>query len=316
MKNWLNLILCVLLSGSIWLIYNLSQTYSAVVDVTVNVESDLEGYARRSFTQSVVSARVTASGFSILDLNLSRKKARTVFVPSSELTPVGDGSFNFTRESVTKHSSDFFGESIITDAVLNTNFAVRFNSETYKKVPVRPVLFLEFDDQYTAVEQPTFTPDSVLIYGEPSRLENIEAVLTRVISHKNISRSIRGTVKLDIPGGLRLSTQEVGYELKVSRFVRIESQARVIVKNAPAGETVSVVPSTVKLFYDCVFPLVADPLAKAPVFYVSYEEFSKSITGHCAVRWDRLPEGVIRCSVDPEICDCFLISDNSLDYEH
>ena len=77
----------------------------------------------------------------------------------------------------------------------------------------------------------------------------------------------------------------------------------ITVRNLPAGVTLSVFPSVANVSYRCVFPLVNDPTGVVGC-YVDYDEFTGSINGRCVVRHDALPNGVISCTVSPEVVDC------------
>ena len=78
MKVWVQFLLCVLFSASIWLVLNLSQDYVAIVSVPVTARSNIEGRAALSQSEATVTAQVGATGFR--HLFLSRKHKRAVQV--------------------------------------------------------------------------------------------------------------------------------------------------------------------------------------------------------------------------------------------
>ena len=306
MKNWVDLLLCLLLSSGIWLIHNLSQEYSDIVNVPVVVVSNIEGRARSSVTDATVSGRVTAIGFQLIRLN--NVKPVEVFMDASDFVPVEGDQFFIPAANLYKYTGKIFGEGVNTESLTTTGLTLRFNPEYCRKVPVKGVLDLSFQPQYMASGPVRFTPDSLLIYGDMARLENIDAILTQAISLSDIKRSMHGVVAVDAPSGIRVSAGEVAYNIEVSRFVEIRSEARVDARNVPAGAVFSILPSSVRVTFKCVFPMIADPTETAAV-YVDYEDFAKSRTGRCLVKCDGLPEGVIEYSIEPEICECFLETD-------
>jgi hypothetical protein len=152
----------------------------------------------------------------------------------------------------------------------------------------------------------TLLPDSVGVYGEPGRIAGIDKVLTRSINLRDLGKSgAHGKVKLDAPGGVRLSATEVAYSLSTSRFVELSSRFNVNVHGAPAGVELTVLPSTVEAVFRCVFPVEANPVDIVE-FYVDYSDFTSSIGGRCMIRCSGIPAGVIDYRTDHEVVDCIL----------
>lgn len=308
MKNWFSLLLCFLLSGGIWLIHNLSQTYSEIVNVPVTVASNIEGHARLSSTESTVSATVEASGFSLIRLNVRSRKPVEVFIDDNDFVELSQDYYRISPASLFKYSSTIFGDGVRVLNFVSDGISARFNRENCRKVPVRGVIDLDFKSQYMATGPVVFSPDSILVYGDPARLESIEAILTRPISRNDVRTSLHGIVKVDTPSGVRLSENEVSYQLNVSRFVELGAEAPIQYRNVPAGSTLSALPSRVKVTFRCEFPLIADPTSLAGA-WVDFDEFSQSLAGHCLVHLDGIPSGVLEYDVEPQTVECFLITE-------
>lgn len=308
MKKYLSLLLCILLSAGIWLIHNLSQNYSSIVNVPVVVASNIEGHARVSSTEASVSGRITASGFRLLRLRLSRTKPVEVFMDAQDFTPAGNDYFNIPLGSIYKYAGNIFGNEVRTESVITDGLSLRFSPENCRKLPVKPVLNLGFKAQYMAAAPVKLTPDSVLVYGDPAWLDNLDAVLTHSISLSDIKRSVHGLVELETPSNTRLSAQEAEYNISVTRFVEISGNSQIAVRNVPNGTRLSVLPSTAKISFKCVFPMISDPTSSVSL-YVDYKEFMNSINGKCLVYIEDLPDGVIEYNIDPQVCDCFLETD-------
>lgn len=146
-------------------------------------------------------------------------------------------------------------------------------------------------------------PDSVIVYGETSRLENISYVLTRPIELHNIRNSVHGKVKLEVPSGVRISDEEVIYSMDVTRYVEVRAEVKIGVRHAPSGTELSVLPSSATVIFKCVFPTSSDPAASTD-FYIDYRDFANSITGRCVARCSGLPSTVLSYEMQPEVFDC------------
>ena len=305
MRRWGQFALCLVLSFGIWLIHNLSQTYADVVNVPVNAESNIEGRAAKAGGTVIVVARCMTNGFRLKSLAHSRKPVNVFFNPEDLIHKEGD-IYTISAEGLYKYSPEIFGDGVTLDALLQ-NVEFRFPEETHRKVPVVPVSSLTFRPQYMALNEIRAVPDSVTVYGDPSRIRNIDAVVTWPFSHKDLRHSVHGKARLEIPSGTRLSDTEVSYVIDVTRYVELRSKVKIGTRNVPAGTSLSLYPSTADVVYKCVFPTGSDP-ARNVEFFIDYNEFAVSLTGKCVIRGDGFGSGIISYDVYPEVCDCFVRS--------
>lgn len=307
MRNWVRFFLCLLLSGGIWLIHNLSQSYADIVSVPVQALSNIEGRARTSSSEAVVSARVRASGFRLLRLSRKHRRAVEAEFDAADFRHVEGDFFSVPTSSLHKYAQAIFGDDASVESFLSEDPVFMFTEEFHKKVPVRPVKLLSFASQHMPLREMRTDPDSVIIYGEPVRIGNIDQVLTHPLELRDLSSSVHGTVALEIPAGVRLSQDEVVYTVDVARYVELSSDVHVEVRNVPAGASLSVLPSTAAVTIRCMFPTGSDPFKKA-VFYIDYNEFEGSLNGRCLLHADRLDASVIDWKSSPEVFDCVLKS--------
>lgn len=294
--------LAVVASLAIWLIGNLSQETTGLVSVPVVAHSSIVGRSAAAMESVQVTANVTASGFRLLGLSLRGSRPVDV-VMDPDLFRHSEGDFfTVSANNLVRYTEAIFGAR--TKAQFASDYiTVRFAPESYKKVPVVPVRQIRFREQYMATSEMKLTPDSVLVYGNPSRIAGIGQVLTRQISKHDVDRSLHGKVKFEVPAGTRLSAKEASYSLDVSRYVGIREKVKVGVRNVPEGKILSVYPSTVDVSFRFIFPISGNP-AGAADFYVDYNEFAASIGGKCMVRAEGLPEMTISWEADPQFCDC------------
>ena len=302
MRLWTHFILCLLLSASIWLIHNLSQTYTGVVSVSVLARSSIRGRAAEAREGVTVNARCSATGFRLLRLQHSSRDVLVDINPEDFVYSPDDDKFVVSGNELAKYSSYIFGESVSLVTFLNQSYSFSFDRENYKTVPVRPVWTASYKSQYMALGPMHLHPDSVTVYGESAKLATVDAVLTRPFSLNELSRNESGIVRLSVPQGVRISDTEVTWSLDVVRYVECRSSVPVGTRNVPAGLTLSVFPSIADAVFLCVFPMRSDPSESE--FYVDYADFAESVSGKCVARADDLPQGVIEWRLEPEVFEC------------
>lgn len=306
MRNkWVLLLVCLLLSSGTWLIHNLSQSYVSIVSMQVQAQSNLETRAAVSYTNEIITAQLKATGFKQIILKSKHNRAVKVNFASEDFTYKSDNIYSLSSTLLLKYSSQIFGDGVVVESIISGDANFAFATEASKRVPIRKLQAISYKPQYAAISPIVFSPDSVTIQGEPSRLEHIEFIQTKPLSLQDLSSSVHGKIKLDIPRGIRSSAEEVIYSIEVSRYVELSAEMKVVCRNVPANQRLAVLPSTVKAHFRTQFPVVVDP-TKEVVFYVDYEEFAASINGRCVVHADNLPLGVISYSIEPEALDCML----------
>ena len=296
-------IVSLLLAFGIWLIHMCSLEYSDIVTVPVIAKSNIEGYSDFSTNQGDVAARCRMSGFRIIRFSRSDTKPVVVEFSAADFKAEGNGVFTITASRLGHYVNQIFGEGSSLESFVTPEVEFRFTRENYKKVPVQAVPLLTFKSQYMAVESLQLKPDSVVVYGEEGILENIDRVMTQPLNKTNISSSIHGFIKLDTPANVRVSESQVNYSLEVCRYVEMRKNVRIKVRNAPAGKTLSVFPSSADVVFRCSFPPGNNPVEDVE-FYVDFNEFTKSISGRCIAHPSGLTKSIIDYTLDPQVFDC------------
>ena len=302
-RDWVVLLLALLLAFSIWLIHNLALKYNDHMSVSVIASCSIPGHASVSADKAEVTARCRATGYKVIKSYIRRgKEVEIPFRPADIKHKDGD-IFYVTPEDLKDYSHLIFGPEISVEYFVSDTLFFRFPYENYKKVPVVPISTITYSDQYMAESPLAVTPDSVLVYGEPFRLENISAVYTRPVNYTDLSRDVSGAVKIEPIKDVRISEAEVRYELKVKRFVEVISTVPVTVVNVPEGKSMYVYPSEVDVFLKCNFPLVDNPERGLRVV-ADYNDLHKSLGQSCILKVYAPSGGVISSEASPVSVSC------------
>lgn len=303
MKNWYSFLGCLLLAAAIWLIHNLSRMNVDIVSVQIVAESNIEGRALRASESLTVTARCKASGFRLIYLH-SDDKTRVVRFDPEDFQYEGGDNYVIQSAQLYKYVTAIFGPVQAVESFITDRLVCRFVREDCVKVPVKAVSSISFKPQYTLLSELEISPDSVLVYGTPEIIKRIGVVYTAGIVRTDVRGDVHGEVKLEKPAGVRLSQDEVGYTLRVGRYVEVKATLPVEIHNLPEKVDVSTFPALVDAYLRCKFPLVSDDPSDGLECYVDYNEFAGSLTGKCVIHAGALPLGVISCRLEPEMCEC------------
>ena len=307
MKRWTQFLLCLLLSASIWLIHNLSHTYTGVVSVPVLVSSSLHGRSSTAREAVTLNARCSATGFRLLRLQHIDRDVPVTINPEDFVYSEEDDKYVVSASEMAKYASEIFGEGVNLVTFLNQSYAFSFDRENFKTVPVKPVWTASYKTQYMPLGPMRVQPDSVTVYGEASRLAVVDAVFTKPVNLSELSRNESGVVRLSLPRGVRISDTEVTWSLDVVRYVECRRDVAILTRNVPEGVTLSVFPPVADAVFLCVFPMRSDP--SEGEFYIDYEDFAQSVSGRCVARADDLPQEVIEWRLEPEVFECMEMED-------
>ena len=303
-RDIVGFLVSLLLAAGIWLIHNLSQDYSGTMAVAVIAESNIDGHSNVSANSSTISARCRTSGFKLFrNRHQKNRRAVRIFFDPADMHLKEGEIFYISAAELGNYVSRLYGDEVRLESFLSSTIQFRFPYENHKRVPVQAMSLVSFKPQYTAMGEVHLQPDSVTVYGEPFRLDKVDRVLTRTLELYKLHSSAHGIVKLEPVVGVRMSDTEVNYSLDVTRFVEIETEQMVTMRNAPAGKKVSIYPSMAKVTFRCTFPMTRN-LTDDIHFYIDYKDFESSRGGKCIPRNSGIPEGVIDFTIVPEVFDC------------
>lgn len=303
-REWIIMVLSLLLALVVWLLTDLSKLYSGTISVPVVAECNIEGHAMESSNTVVVSARCRTEGFRLLS-EKSRRERKVVKVRFDRADMRNTAPHTYCIIGGTKNSyvNQFFGDGAVVEAFITDTLKFVFPVENHKKVPVEVHKTVNCRSQFMPSGPFRVYPDSVTLYGDQAHLDAVERVTASRLVLTDVHESQHGVLRLNPLAGVRMSVDEVSYELPVSRYVELRTTVPVEVWNVPPGHQLQVFPPNAQVVLRCVFPLSKDPLSSFKL-YVDWKDFSASIGGRCVARILRLPSSVLDYRIEPEVFDC------------
>lgn len=214
-------------------------------------------------------------------------------------------TFYVTASNLLEYANNIYGPDVNVEYFLTDTLFFRFPYENFKKVPLVPISTFSYKDQYMPDGELVVEPDSVLIYGEPMRIENIHEVYTRHIKYYDLSEDIQGVIPIEKVKGVRVSETDARYRMGVKRFVEVSVMLPVKTINVPQDKVMRVYPSVVEAHLKCNFPLADDPVRGVQV-EADYNDYLNSLGGNCILKAVGLTRGVIGCDIDPIAVSCVI----------
>jgi len=296
-------IFALIMSATIWIVHNLTLNYTKVVSVPVVAVSNLEGRSQKSSNVASFMTRCRTRGYDIMRLeNASEGQPIELEIAPQDLGHTTGDVFFLTPADAERYVPAIFGEDVIEATVADTLF-FKFPEESHKKVPVFANYSISFKNQYATMSGLKTEPDSVIVYGEPHHLENIDRVFTQHFELDELSAPMSGEVMLEAPSGIRLSQNSAEYSIDVERYVEISATMQIRSRNVPNNKRLIIYPPVAKVSFRCSYPVTVEP-DKYVHFYIDYNDFTQSLNGECIAKADEIPSGVIGYSMDPQVFEC------------
>ena len=303
-RDWAVLLLALLLAFSIWLIHNMALKYNDNLSASVVAVSNIDGHASKSINECQVTARCRATGYKHLMYGL-KNRARSIEVnfPASALKHKSGDEYYILSSDLMEYSGQIFSSGISVEYFNADTLFYRFPFENHKTIPVEAVFSLAYRQQYMSDGRVEISPDSVIVYGEPFRLESINSIKTEPIRYSDLHSDVNGTVKLEQIQGVRVSDSQISYSIDVVRFTELQTVTPIGAVNVPDGKTLSVYPSVARVSVKYEFPPVAG-FTEEVSLVVDYGDFQESLSGKCCVKMIAPKEGVISYEINPPYVEC------------
>lgn len=305
-RDWVVLLLALLLAFSTWLIHNLSLRYNDYLKVSVTAVCNIDGHSDVSENRCEVMARCRTTGYQIIKHTFRPHtlEAKVQFNPSS-MKAASDDTFYITSSELQEYSHLIYGDKVTVDYFVSDTLFFKFPQQDSRRVPVYLVHSLSFRPQYMNSSEFTCFPDSIIIYGDKYRIDKIDRVYTAPIRNSDLHQDIQGLAPIEKIRGIRYSDTEVRYSMDVTRFVELKETYQIQTVNVPADKKLLVYPSSVEATFKCKYPL-ADNAMENVAFVVDYEEFISSLNGKCSIKPVNLDESVLTYQTDPVVVNCVL----------
>ena len=241
-------LIVLILTTIIWLLIELSKTYTSTVQFKVNYKNIPDTKLLQNVPVNVVDVIVKAPGFSILSHKIRKGKM------SFDLNDMGiKNSIHFLipNAQLSKINSQLSGDLEVIN-VLKDSIFLDVGKRVSKRVPVIPNLELNYNLGYNLVDKLTLEPDSVEISGPEKLIDTIVKVTTKRVVINEINESINKKLVLVYSTSnknMTISTKSIVVKGTVDKFTEGNLSLPVKIINEPNGVTINPFPKEIEITY-------------------------------------------------------------------
>lgn len=239
--------ICLGIAFFFWLLVKLSNEYTVVRSSNVAYVLPM-GKAFASPPPAQVSFSLTSKGWDFFVAAMLRQN----YDLSYEVPDRASFSLNaFDLKSDLE--AEISNKDILITNLSFAGFSSMLEEQEQRKVPVIVTSRLSFADEYDLAAPIAAQPDSVVITGPASQLENTLFWPTDSLVLEDLNEDFKGVLKLQLPQeGLRLAEQEVSINVEVERFTEKSIFVPIELIN-PTEDSIRIFPD--KALVKCVIGL-------------------------------------------------------------
>lgn len=270
--------IALVLAFSIWLVVNLNRDFSIEMSVPIVLGNISTDQVLAEELPDEVTASVSGDGWSLINVYQAPPEVY-IDVAQQEVN-----LFEQIRQQMATNSD------VTVQTVNPLSLQLNLEQKKSKKVPVVSNVSVEFVRQYGFLEEPVVDPDSIIVQGAASRIQNINQWPTDPLQLTGINESISRDVALKKPTSLiALSQTEVEYRGEVAEFTEAEVTVPVETRDFPADLNVTFSPSSVNIKYQIPLEEYARLKESRPfAAYVTYAQIQQDASGFVDVQVEKL----------------------------
>ncbi len=241
------------ISTIFWFLSALGREYTTNIRYPVRYTNFPENMVMVGDPPSSLELTVNSYGYTLVRYYVSRRLMPIVFdVNSFSLNRLPDtGTHNFyilSSVAANRIAGQLGADIEILDIRPDTLF-FSFTEMTSRKLPVKPVLDLYFDQQFMVKGNIDVEPDSVTVHGPAHVIDTMKFVPTKATAIRGLNKSARKNIELADIDKLTFSPMGVLVTIPVVKFTEASINIPVEVVNLPDTLTMKTFPSVITVSY-------------------------------------------------------------------
>lgn len=232
----------------LWLLINLSKTYTSDVEFEVKYINLPKDKVLQSTPINKLNASVFTSGFNLLRYQLS---AKMLLIDLKSIAYKNDNTFYYLPNNHLSELKAQLGVDTRVDRIKQDTIFLNLGINISKVIPVELVSDIQYKLGYNTIDKIEISPDSIRIMGPKAQLDSISKIETSQLVLKDISEEINQKIELQLPKSDQISASDlfVTVTAKVDKFTEGSFSVPYTVINIPEEFSVATFPSEIEVTY-------------------------------------------------------------------
>ena len=241
----------VFVSFAFWMMISLQEVYETKISVPLrysNLPADviLEETAPKAITVQIKAKGSALFGYSFLNSIKPIEVNKTAMDEYQE-------QLILTRESIETEINKLLSPSTNLIDFNPKSLEISYGIRKSKLVPVVLNSDIRYSPGYQQLEEPSFSPKEIIIYGTEENLSKVNTLQTTHLSLSKVEESIDQSIELEIPKGIVSAEKKVNLHLPVEAFLQTTYHVPITCRNLSSNYSLRTFPSTISI--ECAIPL-------------------------------------------------------------
>jgi hypothetical protein len=249
-------IICLIIATFIWGLIKLSNVYEETIQVKIQFVNQPTDQVVAHKADTTVYTLVKAEGFQMLfwhwKIYNSRLRIDLTKLPLPKSRDKNGHQVQVPAIQVIKTMAMESRLPGIITKVYPENFDFFVSQRISKKVPVVPLLDIDFASQHKLYNPPKCEPDSVIISGSKADLQTINSVSTTLLRHHRLKADVSSVLQIEnlwTHKGVLISHKDAKVFLDVENYTEASVDLAVKVDTKGTDDNIKTFPETVKVVY-------------------------------------------------------------------
>jgi hypothetical protein len=242
----------VALATLFWLLNELGKDYTTTIKYPVRFSNLPKNRVLVSELPKQLTLNVSGYGYTLLRYKISPAAFPVVIDMHNYSTQVNNpGIKRFSLQ--TRYEKETFNNqlsnAITVNDILPDTVIFQFANIVEKKVPIKPDVTLQFEQQCMLDGNITFSPDSVIVEGPHIILDTLQGVFTKHQRFKKLNKPLQRNMALEDIKHLRFKKKRVVMKLPVATFTEASMKVELKATNVPDSIDMKMFPRFAEVSY-------------------------------------------------------------------
>lgn len=290
-----------------WFLSALNRDYTTDIQYPVKYTNLPKGKVLMNELPENLTLKVTGHGYTLLKHRLSRRLLPIIFDVNSFILSSIDDSVNqkfyvlsrVAQNKITNQLSSEIGiQEILPDSIIFV-----FSDVTSKRLPVKPVLNIEFESQFMVKGAITSIPDSVDVEGPQSMLDTMQFAYTQALAIAKVKETQSKTIGFREFDQVYYSGKEVTVNIPVEQFTETSLKIPIVPVNVPEELSLKLFPAEITVSF---MVALSDFDKIKPHHFIATADYillENNPSQKMRIEVSRLPENIVYIRHYPESVD-------------
>lgn len=240
-KNLYIIIVAVIFSIILWISISLSNEYYTTIKVPLKIINFPSGFATGTDIPNYISVKLKGKGWKLISLTWGREEDYVI-------SAARDTGRKFVN--ISNYSTDNQWLSSDVEIIDINPDTLSYNIEKISavKAAIIPDLDLDFKAGFGLASKIKISPESTVVYGPVSIVENLKAVKTEKLKLNNLDDKFNDKIKLAPLPGTSFENSFINLNLDVQKVLEKDfNNVEVTVSDIPTDRDVVLIPNKIRV---------------------------------------------------------------------